>query len=368
MKDSKKTPLFEAHKKQNATMSAFGEWSMPLYYQGVLAEHHLVRESVGFFDVSHMGELSIQGSQALEFLQYISINDVAKLSVGQGQYSCFCNDLGGIVDDLIIYRLAENDYLVCVNASNTQKDYQWALKQSERFSDLTVKNTSDNWGQIAVQGPHSLKLLQSIFPKDELESLAYMKIKPTSLNEHSCLIAQTGYTGEKGYEIYLPTEATLSMWEQLCRLSKNHNGGPCGLGARDTLRLEACFLLYGNDINEETTPLEAGIGWALKLEKKDFIGKKWLLEQKKQGKRKKLVAFKMIDPGIARHGMEIQQGDTKVGFVTSGSVLPSVGGAGGLAMINCETDTQEKLYIDIRGKQKVAKVVKRPLYNSRANL
>lgn len=341
---------------------------MPVSYEGVLAEHKTVREAVGLFDVSHMGEIRIVGKKAADFLSHILTNDVNTLSVGQGQYSAMCNEQGGFIDDLILYKLKSDDFLLCVNAGNTDNDYSWIETQSEHFKDVQVRNESESWSQIAVQGPHSVEALKAILVKKEqerIEKLPYMHILSTKLFGHETFIARTGYTGELGFEIYLSPSIAQQVWVAL--LEKNQNLGikPIGLGARDTLRLEASYLLYGNDMDDSVTPLEAGIGWAVKFTH-DFIGKKVLENQKKSGVNRKLLTFRMIEAGIPRHGMYIMQNGKNIGLVTSGSVLPTLGGAGGMALIMTENyDPSFEISVDVRGNLKRAAVVPRPLYEGR---
>lgn len=364
----KRTALYEEHVKLKARLIEFGDWLMPVFYSSVLSEHKTVREAVGLFDVSHMGEIRVKGSGALAFLQYLTINDVSKLNDGKGQYSAFCNEHGGMIDDLILYRLTSQDYFLCVNASNTSKDFAWVAKQAANFKNLSVQNESNAWSQIAVQGPLSPEALKRVFPKTDhavIETLAYMQIIPLSFKGKSLLLARTGYTGEKGYELYLPNAIAAPLWQKLLSSCQDLGIQPIGLGARDTLRLEACYLLYGNDMDENVSPLEADIGWATKLGKGDFIGKAKLVEQKEQGSLRKLYAFKMLDNGIPRHGMSVLHHGESTGAVTSGSVLPTVGGAGGMALLSSNLDQGSEIEIDIRGKVKRAIITERPLYLAR---
>lgn len=363
----RRTALYEEHVKLGAKLIEFGDWMMPVFYSSVLAEHKAVRDSVGVFDVSHMGELRVTGSDALAFLQYLTINDVSKLNDGTGQYSAICNEQGGMIDDLILYRLNPNNYFLCVNASNISKDFAWISKQAAPFKNLQVINESEEWSQIAIQGPLSADALKNVFQKDSraIDALAYMQIIPLNFEGSTLLLARTGYTGEKGYELYLPNIAAPSLWRSF--LSKGQDLGirPIGLGARDTLRLEACYLLYGNDMDENVSPLEAGIAWATKLTKNDFIGKAKLVQQKETGIERKLTAFKMIDHGIPRHGMHLFLQGKHIGVVTSGSVLPTVGGAGGMALLSLKLDLGSEFEIDIRGKTKKAVITERPIYKAR---
>lgn len=364
--DIKKTPLHALHKQLKAKMVPFGGWDMPVQYESVLAEHKWVREECGIFDVSHMGEIIVEGADALKYLQGITVNDVAKLEIGHGQYSALPTEDAGFVDDLIIYRIGETKYLLCVNASNIEKDFAW-LKKHQASHHITLKNESEIWSQLAIQGPKSEETLKTILSADDqkkVSALPYTNITEATIHGKKSYVARTGYTGEKGYEIYVPNETAPAVFSELLEKTK---AKPIGLGARDTLRLEACYLLYGNDMDETVSPIEAGIGWAVRFDKGDFLGKAKMEAQKAgTAEARKMVAFKLEDEGIARHGMDVYVGDRKVGTVTSGSVLPTVEGAGGMALIAKDAgqlgDTVE---IDIRGKRKLARLVKRPLYSAK---
>jgi aminomethyltransferase len=365
----KATVLLAQHQKLGGKIVPFGGWQMPVSYAGVLEEHSTVREKVGLFDVSHMGEVFVSGSNALSFLQFLTINDVSKLEVGGGQYSAMCNHEGGMVDDLILYRIGANDYLLCVNASNTDKDFQWISAAAKDWREVKIENRSGEWSQLALQGPNSLQALEQILdPADRkaVKELAYTRIHQTKLFDQKCFIARTGYTGEKGFEIYVPNGIAEKLWLRLLATEKETGIKPIGLGARDTLRLEACYLLYGNDMNDEVSPLEAGIGWATKLDAKDFIGKSHLVKQKKEGVKRKIFAFKFEDKAIPRHGMKVYKNGQEIGEVTSGSVLPTVGGAGGMALLlSSKVAEGDDVEVDVRGKRKLARIVKRPLYSAR---
>ncbi|MBC7660253.1 MAG: glycine cleavage system aminomethyltransferase GcvT [Chitinophagaceae bacterium] len=366
MTEIKKTPLHSLHKQLKAKMVNFGGWDMPVQYESVLAEHKYVREHCGIFDVSHMGEIIVEGKDALAYLQGITVNDVSRLELGHGQYSALPTEDAGFIDDLIIYRVGAERYFLCVNASNIEKDFEW-LKKHKGEHTVTITNESPMWSQLAVQGPESEEALKAILsPSDQarVADLPYTNITEASFQGKKGFIARTGYTGEKGYEIYIPNAIASSVFAELLEKS---NAKPIGLGARDTLRLEACYLLYGNDMDETVSPIEAGIAWAVRFEKGDFLGKA-KMEAQKAGTlpARKMVAFKLSEEGIARHGMDVYVGDRKVGVVTSGSVLPTVEGAGGMALIEKDAAALgDDLSIDVRGKRKLAKVVKRPLYSAK---
>jgi len=364
---TKRTPLYAEHQRLGAKIVPFGGWDMPVSYTSVLDEHHHVRSQCGIFDVSHMGEVFIQGDGARDFLQKVTINDISRLKVGEGQYSAMLNERGGMIDDVILYRVGEASFLMCVNASNIEKDFEWLKNQNKLGVDL--RNESPHWAQIAVQGPRSREALLGLMSGDDLtrgQSLPYMGIMEIRLGSTTAYLARTGYTGELGFEIYLPIEKVGEVWSKFLAQSFVK---PIGLGARDTLRLEACYLLYGNDMDDETSPLEAGIGWAVRWEKGDFVGREILEKQKSGQLTRKMFAFVMNEPGVPRAGMEIYLGERLIGRVTSGSVLPTVGGAGGMALLLAESaKLGDKITIDIRGKRKEAHLVKRPLYVAKTNI
>ncbi len=360
-----KTPLYDEHKKLGAKTAPFGGWVMPISYTSVLDEHACVRTRCGIFDVSHMGEIRVRGVDAAKYLQYLTINDISRLQDGTGQYSAILQPSGGMIDDLIIYRLKLDDFLVCVNASNADKDFRWFAEQAKNFN-VQVTNESSQWGQLAVQGPASqaavLELL-AVSEHSRLNAMDYMQIAAFDVGGQKCLVARTGYTGEHGYELYLPTTVLVSVWQGFIATKPKTGLQPIGLGARDTLRLEACYLLYGNDMDETVSPLEAGIGWAVRLEAGDFIGRATLQRQKQDGVPRAMIAFKFEDAGVPRHGMDVYIGDRRIGTVTSGSVLPTVGGAGGMALVEAKTAVVgDQIEVDVRGKRKLARVLKRPLY------
>lgn len=363
----RKTPLYSMHVQAGAKMVPFGGWLMPVSYSSVLGEHKAVRQACGIFDVSHMGEIRVTGKDAARFLQWLTINDVSRLSAGAGQYSAILNTAGGMIDDLIIYKLGDDEFFICVNASNRQKDFEWIRDKSRDF-EVSVTDESDQWAQIAVQGPNSQAAISSLLQADEaqsLKNLSYTHIMKSRLGGEGTLIARTGYTGELGFEIYLPAASAPKVWAALYELAGKHGLVPVGLGARDTLRLESCYLLYGNDMNESVSPLEAGISWATKIDKGDFVGRSALIAQKSSGVKRRMVAFTMTDEGIPRHGMPIFANGRRVGEVTSGSVLPTVGGAGGMALVDSSLADGETISVEIRGHHKLAKIVRRPLYAAR---
>ncbi len=365
----KRTALVAQHEKQKAKMVDFGGWFMPLSYQGVLKEHEAVRRGVGVFDVSHMGQFMVSGPESLDFLQHLTINDVSKLEDGGGQYSAFLNPKGGIIDDLIFYRLSEQKFFLCVNAANIEKDYGWLKEQEKSFSQVTVEDLSQEWSQLAVQGPRSGEVISQLvdfYGWTPVDHLSYMGISKQPMGDKHGYVARTGYTGEKGYELYVPSSQVVTMWQEILSKSSSTGVVPIGLGARDTLRLEACYLLHGSDMNGETSPLEVGLGWATKLNKGDFVGKAALVAQKESGVSQKLYGFFMTESAVARSHMSVYRNQEKIGYVTSGGFLPTVKEKGGLCLLNDTTlKVSDSVQIDVRGKLKEARIVKRPFYQAK---
>lgn len=355
----KKTPLFDDHKKLNGKIVEFAGWEMPIQYSQLKEEHLNVRSHVGLFDVSHMGEIRFKGPKALSTLQWLTTNDVSKLKSGDAQYSLLPNDQGGLVDDIIVYCLHENsDYLVCVNASNKDKDFSWMIKNN-LGADIT--DESSHWGQIAVQGPKAFGLLEKVF-NFSVESLGSFKIKELNHGSYKVLMATTGYTGEKGAEIFVPWDHTSSLWNELLDMGAEFGVLPIGLGARDTLRTEMKYSLYGHEINDEINPYESGLGWVIKPTAKDFMGKELIMSAKEKGLTKSLIGFKMIDKGIPRQGYELLDlNGNKAGFVTSGTHSPSLDEPIGIGFLNKNLATMgSEFFVDIRGRKVKAKVCQTP--------
>lgn len=362
----RKTPFYAPLEAAGGRFIDFFGWKMPVQFRGIIEEHRHVREKVGVFDVSHMGEIVLQGPRALEAIDKLVTNDVAALADGQALYTPVCLPDGGIVDDVIVYRRAADDIFVCVNASNVEKDFRWF---ADNVSDLCeVTNRSDDYGQLALQGPLAPEVLAAALPEEgpEIAAFAPFHHRTVSFAGHDVLISTTGYTGEKGFELYVPVAAALPLYERLMAAGASFDIAPIGLGARDTLRLEMKFCLYGNDIDETTTPLEAGLNWTVKFDKADFIGKAALLQQKEEGLKRKLVGVKMLDRGIPRPGYELYAGaepELAVGKIVSGTQSPTLGEAIGLAYVDVPHHKRGKgreLLVDIRGRQRRAKVVKTP--------
>ena len=343
-------------------MVPFAGYNMPVQYEGVNAEHQTVREGVGVFDVSHMGEFLISGSGALDLIQKVTSNDASTLTIGRAQYSCMPNGKGGIVDDLIIYKIKEEEYLLVVNASNMDKDWDWI--SSHNSFDATMRNLSDEYSLLAIQGPKAVEAMQSLTSVDLSEIKYYHFEVADFAGIDYVIISATGYTGSGGFEIYCKNSEAKQVWNKVFEAGADFGIKPIGLAARDTLRLEMGFCLYGNDIDDTTSPLEAGLGWITKLAKDDFIDKDFLAKQKEEGIKNKLVAFEMIDRGIPRHDYPIQDADGNViGRVTSGTMSPSMKKAIGLGYVTKENSTVDtEIFIDIRNKGVKAQVVKLPFY------
>ncbi|OIJ11311.1 glycine cleavage system protein T [Anaerobacillus alkalilacustris] len=362
MSDLKRTPLFEIYKEYGGKTIDFGGWELPVQFSSIKEEHEAVRERAGLFDVSHMGEFLITGIGAENFLQKLVTNDVSKLKVGAVQYTAMCYKDGGTVDDLIIYKRAENEFLVVVNASNIEKDFQWMEQQL--LPDVELKNVSKQVSQLALQGPLAEKVLQKI-TKTNLADITFFTFRDEiDLQGVKALVSRTGYTGEDGFEIYCNNKDVVFLWRELLEAGKDEGVIPCGLGARDTLRFEARLPLYGQELTKDITPIEAGIGFAVKVDKEiEFIGKEILKFQKEKGVQKRLVGIEMIEKGIPRTGYEVFVGEEKVGFVTSGTHSPTLKKSIGLALVDIEFAPLNTLVeVQIRKKRLKAKVVCTPFY------
>jgi aminomethyltransferase len=358
----KKTALNTAHRNLGGKMIDFGGWDMPVQYPAGVQEEHLnVRRAAGLFDVSHMGEIDVQGPQALEFLQYVTTNDASKLADGQAQYSALLYPQGTFVDDILVHRFAPNHYFLCVNASNTEKDFHWLLDSAARF-DVDVKNVSADYAQIAIQGPRALEILQPLCDLD-LGPIHYYWFARGHVDGVAAIVARTGYTGEDGFEIYLAPADAEKIWNRLLEAGAPAGLSPSGLAARNTLRLEAKMALYGNDIDDKTTPYEADLAWIVKLAKGDFIGRAALVDQKAKGVTRKLVGFEVLDKGIARDHYPVLIDGKEAGVVTSGSPGPYVKKNIGLALLPIEhTEIGTKFEIDVRGRRLAAQVAPTPFY------
>ena len=358
----KQTALTNIHIALGAKMVPFAGYNMPVQYEGVNTEHQTVREGVGVFDVSHMGEFLISGPEAINLIQKVTSNDASILTIGRAQYSCMPNGKGGIIDDLIIYMIKENTYLLVVNASNIDKDWDWIT--SHNNFDTEMRNLSDEYSLLAIQGPQAVAAMQSLTSVDLSEIKYYhFEVADFAGIEH-VIISATGYTGSGGFEIYCKNSEAEQVWNSVFQAGESYGIKPIGLAARDTLRLEMGYCLYGNDIDDSTSPLEAGLGWITKLEKEDFIDKPFLLKQKEEGVSRKLIAFELIDKGIPRKDYPIvdASGD-KIGVVTSGTMSPSMKkpiGLGYVSIDKAKIDTE--IYVEIRAKSVKARIVKLPFY------
>jgi aminomethyltransferase len=358
-----RTALYEAHVAAGAKLVPFAGYEMPVRYDGDTAEHLRVRQDAGLFDVSHMGEFLVAGPQALHFLNYITSNDISKITVGKAQYNCLPTEEAGIVDDIIVYRLEEELYLVVVNASNIEKDWNWFTQHNSQFG-ATLTNLSDSTSLLALSGPRSLGILKHICPSP-IEDLPYYGVSRaqiTGLDTDRILIATTGYTGERTYEIFVPNEHAATLWQLLLEAGAADGLKPAGLGARDTLRLEMGYMLYGNDISDSVSALEAGLGWIVKLDQGNFVGRTPLARQRAEGIKRKLVAFRTDDPrAIPRQHCLVYRNGEPIGEVTSGGFSPCLKCGIGLALVShTQAVPGETLDIEIRGQHKSATIVKPP--------
>jgi aminomethyltransferase len=357
----KKTSLYDYHLSLGAKMVPFGGFEMPVQYSGIIDEHLSVREAVGLFDLSHMGEFVISGSRAASFLQQMTTNDINAVQIGQAQYTAICNENGGIIDDCVLYRFSDH-YLLVVNASNIEKDFGWL--ESNIQGEVLLKDRSDDFSLIAIQGPHSLDLIcQVVSNPEEVKSLPFYWHCESVVAGAHVICARTGYTGELGYEIYINGEEAEPVWNILLEEGASLGVKPVGLGARDTLRVEMKYCLYGNDIDENTNPIEAGLGWITKLEKGDFVGKAAIAKVQSDGPERKLIGFELSDRSIARHGYSAICNGNIIGIVTSGTHSPTLGKSIGMAYVDSfHASTGTELEIDVRGKVIPATVVKTPFW------
>ncbi len=363
MTDLKKTPLYPLYKEFGAKTIDFGGWDMPVQFSGIKNEHEAVRKNAGIFDVSHMGEVIVKGNDSLDFLQKMMTNDFSKLKVGGAMYTALCYENGGVIDDLLVYKLGEEEYYLVVNAANTEKDFDW-LKE-HIAGDISVENVSDQYALIAIQGPKAQSILQKLSKDIDLNEIGFFKFKQdVDLDGARAIVSRTGYTGEDGFEIYCQAEDAEKLWKTLLEIGKDEGIVPCGLGARDTLRFEAALPLYGQELSSEITPLEAGLGFAVKLNKEaDFIGKEALKKQKEQGVERKLAGVEMIDRGIPRTGYKVFSGDSEIGYVTSGTQSPTLKKNIGLVLISSDyAEEGNEVEIEVRKKRLKAKIIQTPFY------
>lgn len=353
----KRTALYDEHVKLGARMVEFAGYEMPIQYRGIRDEHKRVRETVGMFDVSHMGEIEISGPAALDMVQKITINDVERLAEGQVQYTAMCYEDGGIVDDLLVYHMRDK-YLLVVNASNKEKDLAWIIKN--RLNNCEIIDVSDGISQLAVQGKKAEATVQKL-TYINLVMIPNFYFTRCNIADVPVLISRTGYTGEPGFELYVENQYAVQLWNAVLAAGEDFNIEPIGLGARDSLRLEKKMYLYGNDIDQTTNPLEAGLGWITNLYKKDFIGRDAILKIKEAGLNRKLVAFVLNKPGFPRNGYKVLKDGKEIGFVTSGTVSPILDKGIGLAYVAIDfAKVSTRINIDVRGKEIPAQVIKPP--------
>jgi aminomethyltransferase len=356
----KRTPLYAAHRRAGAKVVEFAGWEMPVQYRGVIEEHLAVRSRAGLFDVSHMGEIEIEGVDAVEFCQRISANDVARMKVSQAQYNLLLNDRGGVVDDVIFYRLEPNHFLICVNAANSDKDFHWLREHAD--GEVEIADASARYAQLALQGPLAEKILQPLtaLKLGEIKSFRFGFGVVASIR---CLVARTGYTGEEGFELYCQSGDAERLWNALMELGASEGLVPVGLGARDTLRLEKAYPLYGHELDDTTTPLEAGLDWVTKFSKPAFIGREVLVRQKEEGVKRRLVGLELREPGIARSDYPLFKDSQPVGRVTSGTKSPSLGKSIALGYVASEAaGIGNAIDVEIRGRKVRAEVVSLPFY------
>ncbi len=357
----KHTAFFDLHKELEAKIVSFAGYEMPIEYSGITNEHMAVRNSVGVFDVSHMGEFWVKGSKALEFVQKVTSNDASTLTVGKAQYSCFPNGKGGIVDDLLVYCYDTEKYLLVVNAANIDKDWAWCVSQNSMGAEL--ENASESISQLAIQGPDAIKVLQKLTDINLSDIPYYSFVTGAIAEADNVIISNTGYTGAGGFELYMYNDDAVKIWKAVFEAGEEFGILPIGLGARDTLRLEKGFCLYGNDIEDTTSPIEAGLGWITKFtDNKNFIDKDYLLKQKEEGVSRRLRGFVLQERGIPRHGYElVNENDETIGEVTSGGMSPILKKGIGLGYVKKGyTKFETEIYIKIRNKKIKAKIVKLP--------
>ncbi|OAA85777.1 glycine cleavage system aminomethyltransferase GcvT [Clostridium coskatii] len=367
MEELKKTPLFDSYKKYGAKIIDFAGWDMPVQFEGITAEHQAVRKKAGLFDVSHMGEADITGKDALEFVQNLITNDAAKIKENQILYTPMCYPEGGIVDDILVYKFTNEHFFLVINAANTDKDIDWMKKNKGNFQ-VDIKNISPSIIQLAIQGPNAQKILQKLTDTDLNSIKFYFFKKDVLVAGKKCMVSRTGYTGEDGFEIYSENENAEYLWDKILEKGKEDGIKPVGLGARDTLRFEVSLPLYGNELSKSITPLEAGIGIFVKLDKDNFIGKDALVKQKKEGLKRKIVGFEMKERGISRHGYEVFAENKKIGEVTTGYRSPSLNKNIGFALINSKyAPVGTSISIKVRNKLLKAEVVSKKFYNKNYN-
>ena len=363
----KRTSLYEIHRNLGAKITEFSGWEMPLYYSGVTDEHEVVREGAGIFDIGHMGRIEILGKDSLPLLQTLTVRDVARIPSGSSEYTLICNQSGGIIDDILISKRGKNRFFLCVNAGNREKIVSMITKRGEGFN-FKLNDLTGNTGMIALQGPRATTILDMVVPRG-IGSLKPWRIEEIEIGGKSMIASMTGYTGEIGYEIIMDYYDCKVVWEELADAGRGYGIKPCGLGARDTLRLEMGYLLHGNDIDENTTPFEAGLGWLVDLNKEDFIGKTAILDQKKKAPLRRLIFFELLQKGVPRKGFRIFSDGKEIGVVTSGNISPMLRKGIGIGYVQAEyAKPGVEVLIDIRGKVVPANIVNRPFYKKSRSL
>lgn len=365
MEEIKKTPLYEKHLESKGKMIEFAGWMMPVEYSGILPEHHAVRNNAGLFDVSHMGEVDVRGKDAAKFAQNLVTNNVAVMENNQIIYAQMCYPEGGVVDDLLVYKYDMEHFLLVINASNIEKDFQWMMDNRGNY-EVELKNISDGIGEVALQGPKAQEVLQKLTDKDLSEIKFFFFSEKVKVAGIDCLVSRTGYTGEDGFEIYTTKEEIAKIWDAILEAGKDMGVLPTGLGCRDTLRFEAALPLYGNEISKDITPLEAGLGFFVKLDNDDFIGKAALVKQKAEGLKRKTVGFELTGKGIPRHGYPVQKDGKEIGVVTTGYISPTLGKTIGLALVEAEgIEIGTQIEIMIRNKPVEAVVTSKKFLDKR---
>ncbi|OEF98415.1 glycine cleavage system aminomethyltransferase GcvT [Desulfuribacillus alkaliarsenatis] len=362
MQELRETPLFPIYKQYGAKVIDFGGWALPVQFQGIIEEHQQVREHAGLFDVSHMGQILVTGKDAERFLQYISTNDISKLTDNQAMYTFFCYEDGGTVDDLLIYRLSEERYMLVVNAANIEKDLEWLHKQHRADTwEVSINDISEETALLAIQGPKSLEILQPLANYDLAQIKRFRFVEQVNVAGVEALVSRTGYTGEDGFELYIAAKDAITLWEAILDAGKAHELAPIGLGARDTLRFEAKLPLYGQELNKDISPLEAGLDYFVKFDKGDFVGRGALLQQKQTGVERKLIGFEMVERGVPRAGYHVYNDGKQIGTVTTGSFSPTLKKNIGLALVGVHyADIGQELDIEIRNKYVKARIIETP--------
>lgn len=363
MSELKQTPLYPIYKNWGAKTIDFGGWELPVQFSGIKKEHEAVRTKAGLFDVSHMGEILVSGPDSEEYLQKMLSNDLSKLRINKAQYTILCNEQGGTIDDLLVYKLTDTSFLLVVNAANTDKDFEWL--KNHQSGEVTVENISSSYAQLALQGPLAQRILQKLVKNEDLDNIKFFSFKQdVQIGDVQALVSRSGYTGEDGFEIYSKQEDAIYIWENILTVGESEGVVPCGLGARDTLRFEAGLPLYGQELSENISPIEAGLQFAVKVNKEqEFIGKSALQEQITNGPKRKVVGIEMIERGIPRTGYKVLKDGQEIGYVTTGTQSPTLQKSIGMALIDSNfAEVGTELEVEIRNKSVKGKIVPTPFY------